>query len=197
MAIDFSKMGNVLSIGFLLSISLALATIFLVSIFDYAYVPLDNIAEDLETAGVMTSNFRNVIANFVPETLDWIPMMDFIFVIVMITFISNLFISSYNAKRIGYFSLLGFLTFGIMVVMFVSSIFESITDYVYNIFFNIILVNTVDAFTFLPFYIENFALINLIIFVTAILLNFFDLNFAEFFGRKQKEKTVNVGETEL
>jgi len=197
MAMDFKKFGQVLSWGYLFSLMIAISSIFIISIYDYVLIPVNTIANDLETSGVLTTAYSNVITNFIPDVKLFIPMIDFIFLIGIIGIVANLWISSYNAKRIGYFSLFGFLSFIIMIFMFFSSIFESITNYFYDIFFNIILVNVIDQYVFFPFYIQHFAIINLIIVIVAAFLNFQDFNFSEFFTRKNKERTINVNEQEL
>jgi len=197
MAMDFNKFGKVLSWGYLFALMIAIGSILLISIYDYVLIPLDTIAGALETSGVMTASYRNIITSFIPSVKTFIPMIDFIFLIGMIAIVGNLFVSSYNAKRIGYFSLFGFLSFGIMIFMFIASIFESVTNYFYHIFFEIILVNVIDQYVFFTFYIQHFATINILIVVISLFLNFIDLNFAEFFARKTKENTVNLDEQEL
>lgn len=197
MALSIKQFSLILMMGFIFVMSIGLANIFFIALYDYGYIPTQEIAEDLNTSGLLSNNWMTLINNFIPDTQAFIQMTDWIFIASLVGLVSIIWMMAYQSSRIGYFTLFGFMTFGIMVFLFVSSLFESISQYFYSIFFEVILVNVINRFVFLPFYISNLGLINMIILSVAIFLNFVDLNFAQFFTRKQKEAIINVEDTEL
>jgi len=178
--------------GFMSSLILGISIFVFVAFHDYLFVTVYNIISEMVASSQISSNWLTVwdgaITNFnlIIGAIDYLWAMSFIYIVI------SLWTTSYKAKREGYYSIIGFLTFGVLLFLFVGSIFETITHYIYDLFFNAILVNLPVSLTFFDLYIQNFALTNLIIVVIAVVLNFVDFDLANFFSRKDKENLESV-----
>jgi len=141
---------------------------------DYILVKLYNISSDLQALGLIGNNILLSIestitwASIIPSILDKLWFFGFMF------FVVELCIATYNTKREGYFSTLGMLTYGIIILMFVSGIVGTISLWYKGIIYNIIPVLAQDAPLF-NFYMNNLGVINLVLSIGLILLNFIDI----------------------
>jgi len=178
--------------GFMSSLVLGITIFIFVAFHDYLFVTVYNIISNMVTASQISATWLTVwegaITNFnlIIGAIDYLWALSFIYIVI------SMWTTSYKAKREGYYSIIGFLTFGVLIFLFVGSIFETITHYIYDIFFNAILVNLPVSLTFFDLYIQNFALVNLIIVVIAVVMNFVDFDLANFFSRKDKENLESV-----
>jgi len=188
---------DILNIGITSSISLGVALTLFIIIHDYILLTLNDVANSLIGAGISGNWISSVINGFINNITAWIPALDYLWLASFIVTISGVFMASYRAKREGYFSLFGKLSFGVMILLFIATLFENFTSYIYNVFFNVILVNVSDSLVFFSFYIKNFVIINFIILIIAIALNFIDFGFSDFFNRKVREQDGGTQEREL
>jgi len=169
-------------------LALGMALFFFVIAHDYILIGFYNILSGLISNGVLSSNWLSPFETFVNNSMMVVNLMDYIWAFIFISLVIQLFVTSYKSKRQNYPELFGFLFYGTMIFLFISSIFETITNYLYNIFFNSILENLSQELLFFKFYIANYTLINLIIVVICIILNFVDFDLSSFNSRKQTEQ---------
>lgn len=188
---------KLLTFSIISTVTLGMGIFIYVIMHDYLFITLNNIVEDLITAGGISVLFSGIIEGFINNSVKILSALDYIWVIIFITLVWELCVFSYHAKRQGYASIFGFLSFGIMIFLFISSIFESVTSYLHDIFFSAILQNVTTKLTFFNFYIDNYVLVNLVIVCVCVVLNFVDFDTATFFTRKNKEGQSDVEETEI
>ena len=107
-----------------------------------------------------------------------------------ISFIGSILLYSYFSKRESYFSLLSFLLVGILIIIFVGGIFIQLTDWftteVLSVFPTIL-----DLMPKFSFYLNNAGIINAVLVLICLLVNFIDLDLGKFSGRKDKEQNTD------
>ena len=154
---------------------------------DYIMFELFNVLNNLFTDGLISSNFLNIQVSIV-QLLNSIPaMVDFLFLISFISFVFASLYLSYKANREGYFEILTYLSYGVIVFLFLLSIFKIVSDYIYEMFFSIMLQNLTVNLSFYNFYINNMFWISLLVLIANIVMNFIDLNNFKFNQKKQTE----------
>lgn len=179
--------GYLIIFSLMSTIVLGMSLLFFVMFHDYLYIGLYDVAVNLESSGVLGSWVSSFIDDFISDSTIVITALDFLWFGSFMYLISNIFIASYKMKRKGYLELFSYLTIGIMMFLFISSIFESITSYFYKIFFEGLLKNITISLPLFNFYISNFVMINIIIIVISLIINFVDFDFNKFYNRKNKE----------
>ena len=154
---------------------------------DFIIFRIYELAVTLQSQGMFGSWVPDFISS-IANVLDIIPQfIDLLWFLLTITLFIELIIGSYYAEREGWFSSLGFMTFGILFFLFMSGIFSEIgtwfqTNFITNLFSNVSYVTP-----FLNYYLNNLLMINLIIVIICIVANFIDLDLSGFEGRKNKE----------
>jgi len=154
---------------------------------DYIAVELINVLETLFTDGLISSNFLNA-GSSIQDILNVVPnMIDSLFLLSFITMVFESIYISYRAKRKGYFEIFTYLSYGVIIFLFLLSIFKIVSDYLYDLFFNIMLENLTVELSFFTYYIDNMFIISLSILLLNIAVNYLDLNFLKFQQKKQDE----------
>jgi len=194
---DYEKYTTLLFFSIASTLALGTALFMYVIAHDYIFITFYNIISDLVSNGTMSSNWLTPFDVFIQQASSVVGLMDYIWLAVFIALVTELFVSSYKSEREGYPAIFGFLFYGTVIFLFISSIFETITGYIYNIFFNSILTNLSSQVLFFNFYIAHYSLINLIIVVICVILNFIDFNFMQYNNRKAGEISTNNGQAEL
>ena len=180
--------GTVISFSLISTILLSVMLFFYVANHDYLFIEIYDIGENFVDNDLMSVSFLDGIENVflemqvIPQTLDILWLLSFIMLVI------GVWRNSYFADRLGYFSIVSLLTYGVMVFLFLSSIFYQISDWLFDVFIKNLLNNYSFAIPFFSFYLENYGLINAIIITIALILNFVDFDFSKFTTRKDKEK---------
>lgn len=188
----FENTGKLLGLSFVSVIFIGLGLFFYALFNDYIYYQLNLIVLELQGLGLIGSWVDTLMNNYQDTILFLIPnILDLLWVLVFVLFVISFLRSAYYSKREGYFSALGFLTFGIMIILFILSIFVTLTEWFQNEFIAKLMPTLVYATPFFNLYLDNIGLVNTILIVIAIILNFVDLDFANFNNRKEKENVGN------
>jgi hypothetical protein len=145
--------------------------------------------QDFVSSGLIQSEFSKdtiitILENQVPETID------ILFLISLVFLIGSMLVSSYFSKRMGYGEVFAWLTFGILVVLFISSIVMQISEWIRVIMIDNVLKNLTADLTFYNFYLSNYAIINALIIVGCVIANFIDLGILKTSIRKDNEQNV-------
>jgi len=194
----FDRFFVILIFGIVSNIVLFMGIMSFVVLHDYVFIDLNNTIEGLVSDGTIPAMFSGIFEGFVNRSTQIIQAMDFIWAAAFISMIWSLGRFCYFAKRDDYYTMFGFLSFGVIIFLFVSSIYEQITQYLHTIFFDAILQNVTIQLNFFSFYVNHFTIINLIIVCGCTILNFVDLDTTAFSARKYKEApSKDVGTTEL
>jgi hypothetical protein len=154
---------------------------------DFILFRIYELALTLQSQGL----FGSWVADFISSTsnvLDIFPQyLDLLWFLLTVTLFIELVIASYYAEREGWFSTLGFMTFGILFFLFMMGIFSEIGDWFQTNFINNLFSGISYSTPFLNFYLNNLLIINLIIVIMCIIANFIDLDIQGFDRRKSNE----------
>jgi len=171
-----------------------LALIFIVSslfmyvaIYDYGVVNIYDVSEDLQSQGFLSAIIMSLIDNVVSLIQHFPIWVDYLFLLVFTVFVVNVIVSSYFTKREGYFTIFGFLSIFFIFLMFILVWFNNIIIWFKTNIYNFLPASVTTNLTFFNFYLDNLAIIHMIIIAICILLNFLDLDFSKFNSRKEKE----------
>lgn len=158
---------------------------------DYLLFGIYEVAQALQTMGSIGAwvvPFIETVAN----SADILPqLLDLFWLVGTIVLFVDLIIASYHAKREGWFSVLGFMTFGILFFMFIMGVFSTIGTWFETNFIIAIFGSVSYATPFLDYYLNHLFPINTGLTVLCIIANFIDLDFSSFNQRKTKEVDLN------
>ena len=157
---------------------------------DYILYPIYNVAVSLQSSGL----FGSWVADFISTTAnvsDIIPQyLDLLWLLLTLTLFIELIIASYYAQREGWFSTLGFMTFGILLFLFMTGVFSEIGTWFQDNFITGLFGNVAYTTPFLNFYLGNLLMVNLTVVVICVIANFVDLDLSGFGSRKDKEVSL-------
>lgn len=156
---------------------------------DYVFYEMQNITETLERDAIIragTANFTLSAADSYRTTNLHID--DFWLFLYMVFFISTL-ITAYKTRQKNYYSFLSIMFYGIMFILFLLSIFASLTDW-----FNeqVLLRALPNAIILLPkfyFFLEHIGIFTSIQVVACLVVNQLNFDFATIRERRKKEIT--------
>lgn len=182
-----NPIGYVLIFSFLSTIFLFFGILFFAVLNNYALGELYSLVNMFALDGTIPSSFVNIADNIASSIPQILPVIDFIWFGAFVSMIVSTLIYSYNRKRANYFSLLTMLVLGIIIFIWIGSYFIQMTDW----FIAEIFVKVLPTFsTYTPifnWYLNNLAVINIILVVVNVIANFVDLDFSKFFKRKEGE----------
>lgn len=179
---------NILGFSIISTIILGITLFMYVIVHDYIMYNLYQVIQNLYDGGLLSS-FWFASAEATVPTLQAIPtMIDILWFASFLLLIWDMVYVSYKTSRRGYFDVLSFVSYGIMVFLFLLSIFKTVNDWIYDFFFNSLLQNLTVELTFFSFYLDNMFIITTILLLVMILINFIDFNELKFTQRKQEEK---------
>lgn len=157
----------------------------------------DYVVYDLQTF-IETQNARGNLLNETVQASDsygesfqqWVYNTDRIFILMYVLFFIESLLFSYFAKGMNYFSFFGFMFYGLMIVLFLTSLFINISQWWLDNF----LINLIPkALTILPNYgwfLNRAGYILAIQLVLCMLANKLDLDLLRVATRKKKEQSV-------
>jgi len=190
----YSNVWLMASLCFVSSIAVGIGLITYAVFNDYVFYELGQVSADLVTQGLMSALFYNFIEGLqgnilvlIPSTIDWL------WLIIFVSFVWSFLQNSYVAKRETYYSFLKFTTFSIMIVLFGMSLFTTLSTWFNTEIIGKLLPNLTYATPFFSLYLENLALVNIVIIGLGAILNFVDLDLTRFKFRKDADKqTVEI-----
>ena len=159
---------------------------------DYLLFNIYEIAVSLESAGTI-ANWVSPFIVTISNTADILPQyLDVLWLVLTVTLFGELIIASYYSDREGWFSTLGFLTFGILAFLFMTGVFSLIGNW-FALNFITGLFGAISYTTpLLTFYLNNLFVVNTLVCVICIVANYIDLDFSGFENRKQRESLQEV-----
>lgn len=173
--------------GLISTIGIFISLLSYVMINDNIIYPTYNVINDVGENLNVPVDYLDVVDR-ATSILDYIPKaIDYIWFAGYISLVVSLIKNSYFAKREGYFSIISLITFGIIFILFLSSIFFYINDYIINVLIYGVLSNVYTELTFFNFYLSNYGLLNTLVIFICIIANFVDFDFSKFNTRKDKE----------
>lgn len=188
----YENTAQLLGLSFASSIFIGISLFFYALFTDYIYYPLNQAVILLESSNLLGSWVGTFMETMQDDVLVLIPnLVDLLWVILFIFFVFAFLQSAYKTKREGYMSVLGFLTFGTMAILFVMTIFVTLSTWFQTEFVAKAIPTLAYATPFFSLYLENIGLVNTVILCLAIILNFVDLELSKFNFRKQGDTQVN------
>jgi hypothetical protein len=185
---DARMTANILGFSIISTLVLGITLFMYVIVHDYIMYNLYVVIESLYDGGLLSGLWFATAEATVP-TLQAIPrMVDILWFASFLMLVWDLVYVSYRTSRRGYFDVLSFASYGIMVFLFILSIFKTVNDWIYDFFFNNLLQNLTVELTFFSFYLEHMFIITTILLLLMLLINFIDFNELKFNQRKQEEK---------
>lgn len=159
---------------------------------DYVLYGIYNVAVSMESMGAVGS----WVASFIESAsnyADLLPqILDIFWLALTIALIFELVVASYHAHREGWFSSLGFLTIGILFMLFITSIFITVVDWMQTNLIDTMFGSMSYSIPSITFYLNNALIINAVVIVLCVIANFIDLDFSGFQNRKQRENLEEV-----
>jgi hypothetical protein len=187
-----SILGKILVINVAGIVLISMALIFFAVAQDYFFKYLYEAGERLYLLGLMGDWVLTTIESINTTYLLLPNYIDGLFLLMLISFIAGIIISSYYAEREGYFSVLSMLTFGSLIFLFFGGIFLQITDYIREEILYRVLPNLVYSLTIFNWYMDNIFIVNTLVFVICIVVNFIDFDTISLRFRKQKENVEEI-----
>lgn len=188
----YENTGQLVGLSFFSSIMIGIALFFYAVFNDYVYYNLNQAVLLLQNSGIIGTWVNDLMVTLQSTVLVLIPnLLDLLWVVTFIIFSFSFLKSAYYAKREGYLSALSFLTFGIMVVLFVMGIFVTLSEWFQAEFIAKLMPTLLYSTPFFSMYLNNIGLINTSLIFLAIVLNFVDLELAKFNFRKQNDQETS------
>ena len=157
---------------------------------DYIIFNMQNVTETLYNDGIIP----NRTVNFMQARADEFRLFNFHFddlwFLSYFVFVFSSLTLAYRTRQMNYFGFLNTLFYGVMFMLFVLSIFTTLTTWFND---NILLKILPGVIILLPkfyFYLEHIGLFTLVHFVLCMLINMVDLDFASIVRKKKKEDEV-------
>ena len=159
---------------------------------DYLLFNIYQVSVTLESMGSSPAWVTPFIVT-VSNTADILPQyLDIFWLVLTITLFGELILASYYSDREGWFSTLGFMTFGILLLLFMTGLFSTIGTW-FSLNFITGIFGAVSYTTpFLNLYLNNLFVVNTLLCVICIIANYIDLDFSGFQNRKQREDIKEV-----
>ena len=154
---------------------------------DYILYNMQLLADDLGNQSIISNN----TVNFLQETGESYKNINFrwddIWLLTYILFWSSSLIVSYRVRKQNYFTFLGMLFYGTMVLLFVLTIFTTLTNWFNDEIFTQIIPGAVILLPKFYFYLENIGIFSSIQIGFCLLINIVDFDLAKIFQRKKQE----------
>lgn len=172
------------------SIALGFNLFYYVAQHDLVWLEFYNIGEIFVNQSLMDQSFLTsmegtfVAGANIPKVLDWFWLGTFLALVGEMLYIS------YKSGRDDLFGVLNFINYGIMVALFIASYYFTVSEWIYDIFINKLLMGIAFQVPFFTYYMSNFGTINLLIIGACLVLNFVDFDVAKFGSQKRKEFTA-------
>jgi len=161
--------------------------VLLVASNDYIFYNVYEAVENMVDIGVLGPNTLGYIETATDKVMEVLNYIDFFWVIMFLVFVIDYFKNCYYSRREGYFSVFGFISFGMMALLFLLNLLVTYNNSIYDIFFNNILQDVTLNLTFFDLYIANFQLVNLFLIVAGLIINFIPFDFKVFDRRKEND----------
>jgi len=164
---------------------------------NYIIIPTYNISVNSLNESGFINEYQIEEAQKVLEALPKIyEYNDLIFLFVFSFIALGLPMLAYNAKREGYGSLFGMLTFGNMALLFFTGFAIEISSWIFENLVEKVIPTLANTMPLYSLYIDKAGVINAIIFSICVFLNFIDFEQMNFFGKKKNpEDTTSTNES--
>lgn len=151
---------------------------------DYVAYNLYNTALSLRDDGLITQNIVDLGEDALNTPRQILDYLDLLWIFAFVLLCIEVFTASYNMKRESYFSIFSFLTYGVIIILFIVSIIVNLSEWFYDLFITDLLMGFSLNMPFFTWYLNNTGLVTALIIVICIILNYVDFGFMKFYNEK-------------
>lgn len=155
---------------------------------DYLFYNLQNFTEQMEADGIVKSGTAARTQSYGDDFTNFNLHLDDLWLIAYLVFLISSFVVSYKADRQSYFSFLGLLFYGIMFLLFILTIFSTLTTWFKT---DILLKVIPTAYLIVPkfyYYLDNIGIFSVVHLVICAVLNMVDFDLPTIFQKKKREQ---------
>lgn len=183
--------GAIVIFGFVSSVFLFISMLILGGINNYLLGGLLGIFEFMAGLGIIDSSFVDIAVDSADNYIGLMNYLDYIFLGALLTLVIGSLVFSYNRPRLNYFSMFASATFGLIVFIFIGGIVLDLTTWFQTEVMLKVFPTLANVTPIFSWYLDNMAIINLILIVLNLIATYVDFNF-ERFNRKSNDDS-NLG----
>jgi len=202
-----SSLGKKANIMYISGLALVFSLISIIFIFvalfgfgignDYLIWTMQNLTEEMEQDGMIKSGMSTTTQEWGDDYTSFNFHLDDLWLIAYIVFVSSSLVLAYQTRKQGYISAFSYLFYVLMFVLFLLTIFSTLTDW-----FNSEIIEKVfpSASITLPkfyHYTSNLGIYTSIHLGLCVIVNLFDFDFTKFIGRRKQEQEAIPDEEKL
>ncbi len=180
-------LGYLILFSFVSIVLIFSSLILLGSINNYALKDLLNITATFEAAGTIPAGFHATASNSAETYITLMNYFDLLWFIAFISLVGGGLILSYMSRRENYFSVLTMSVLGLIIFVYVGGIIIQLTQWFETEILLRVFPTIAETMPLFAWYLDNLAIVNLVLICLNIIVNFVDLDFIRFNQRKDKE----------
>lgn len=150
---------------------------------NYVVVPLTNTTNHTNFDPMINTGIQHAAEEYQNTNLS---IIDYGILFAMVIMTGSGLMISYHSRQLDYFSFLSLLTYGLMVLLFILSLIEIVTDWFYSLVINLFPSIVIDL-PILNWFLANIGVYFLLLVGAMLLLNQLDFDLAVINRRKNKE----------
>lgn len=183
-------MGFAMVFCFISIVYIFIALFLYVSANDYLFYNLQNLTEQLEADNIVKAGTAAQTQVYGDDFTSFNFHMDDLWLTAYIIFIATSLIVSYKSKQQSYFSFLAWLFYGLMIFLFLLTIFATLTNW----FKDEVLLRVIPtAAIVVPkfyYYLSHIGIFSAFHLVACLVANMLDFDFSKIIGRKKQEEAA-------
>lgn len=155
---------------------------------DYLFFNLQNLTETMEEEGLVQAGTSTLTQGFADDFRTFNLNTDNLWLIAYIIFISSSLMMAYKTKVEGYFTALGYLFYVMMFVLFLLTIFATLTNWFNEEILEAVFPAAVIMVPKFYFYLNHIGIFTAVHLTVCLLISLVDFDFTKFYGRRKQEK---------
>lgn len=164
---------------------------------DYILFNLQEVVDDLGNSSIISNNTVSFLQQTGDDYRNFNFHWDDIWFLSYIAFFMSSLIVSYRVRKQNYFTFLGMLFYGVMVILFAITIFTTLTNWFKD---NIMIAVLPSVSILLPkfyYYLDHIGIFSSIQIGLCLLINIVDFDFAKIFQKKKQEQQALEDDEEV
>lgn len=183
-------MGLVLIFSFLSIFFLSVAILHYATVNDYVLYNMQNATEEMYNQGIVSADLKNWTEQQGEYYRTTNLHLDDLWFLIYVGFVLLSIGAAYLVKPINNFGFLTMLFYGIMFLLFILTIMDTLTDWFnQNILLNL-LPNVVFEFPKFYYYLDHIGLFSAIHLVVIMVVNVLDFDISKIKGRRKQEEAA-------
>lgn len=185
-------LGTIITFNLSAIMVIFMALVMIATFQDYFFYEVYQIASQLQSNNLIGS-WVTALIETISTWYTTLPVyVDVIFMFMFILTAGSLVVSSYYLEREGYFSVLSLLTIGTLLTLFFGGLVIQLTDYIRDEILARLIPTMAYTLPMFNWYMDNIFMVNTILCLICIVVNFIDFEMLSFKMRKQSESIEEV-----